>query len=92
MTSRRGVAGPTYVVTGSASGIGAATASVLCERGRAEVIGCDLDNAEVHANLPTPNGRRSLVNQEISSVRSMRYWRSWAAGKPFCWSRVTVVR
>jgi NAD(P)-dependent dehydrogenase (short-subunit alcohol dehydrogenase family) len=56
MTGRR------YVVTGSASGIGAATAAILRDRG-AEVIGCDLDGADVVADLSTPAGRRSLVEQ-----------------------------
>jgi NAD(P)-dependent dehydrogenase (short-subunit alcohol dehydrogenase family) len=54
--------GRTYVVTGSASGIGAATAALLRARG-AEVIGCDLDDAEVRADLSTPDGRRSLIDQ-----------------------------
>ncbi|WP_233434194.1 SDR family oxidoreductase [Nocardia yamanashiensis] len=57
-----GAAGRTYVVTGSASGIGAATAALLRARG-AKVIGCDLENAEVCADLSTPEGRRSLVDQ-----------------------------
>ncbi|RJO73340.1 SDR family oxidoreductase [Nocardia panacis] len=57
-----GVAGRKYVVTGSASGIGAATAKILRERG-AEVIGCDLDEAEIQADLSTPEGRQSLVDQ-----------------------------
>lgn len=52
----------TYVVTGSASGIGAATTAMLRERG-ATVIGCDLDDAEIRADLSTPAGRRSLVDQ-----------------------------
>lgn len=56
MTGRR------YVVTGSASGIGAATTSVLREQG-AEVIGCDLDDADVVVDLSTAAGRRSLVDQ-----------------------------
>ncbi|MEJ3652990.1 SDR family oxidoreductase [Actinomycetes bacterium KLBMP 9759] len=56
MTGRR------YVVTGSASGIGAATASILRDQG-ATVIGCDLDDADVVADLSTPAGRRSLVDQ-----------------------------
>lgn len=56
------VAGRTYVVTGSASGIGAATARMLRERG-AEVIGCDLDEADIQADLSTPEGRQSLVDQ-----------------------------
>lgn len=56
MTGRR------YVVTGSASGIGAATASILRDGG-ATVIGCDLNDAEVIADLSTPVGRRSMVDQ-----------------------------
>ncbi|MET8862708.1 SDR family oxidoreductase [Nonomuraea sp. NPDC004580] len=55
-------AGRTYVVTGSASGIGAATAALLRERG-ATVVGCDLDGADVRADLSAPEGRRSLVEQ-----------------------------
>jgi NAD(P)-dependent dehydrogenase (short-subunit alcohol dehydrogenase family) len=57
-----GVAGRTYVVTGSASGIGAATAALLRERG-AEVIGCDLGEADIQADLSTPAGRQALVDQ-----------------------------
>ncbi|WP_433578270.1 SDR family oxidoreductase [Nocardia brasiliensis] len=57
-----GFAGRRYVVTGSASGIGAATAALLRERD-AIVIGCDLDNAEIQADLSTPAGRRSLIEQ-----------------------------
>ena len=55
-------AGRTYVVTGSASGIGAATAALLRRRG-GTVIGCDLAGADVQADLSTPQGRRSLVEQ-----------------------------
>ncbi|MFI5715653.1 SDR family oxidoreductase [Nocardia sp. NPDC051750] len=62
MASYPGISGRTYVVTGSASGIGAATAAMLRERG-AKVIGCDLDDAEIRADLSTPEGRRSLVDQ-----------------------------
>lgn len=51
-----------YVVTGSASGIGAATASILREHG-ATVLGCDLSDADVIADLSTPAGRRTLVDQ-----------------------------
>lgn len=46
----------TYVVTGSASGIGAATAELLRSRGE-RVIGVDLQDAEVEADLSTPAGR-----------------------------------
>lgn len=62
MVVHTGFAGRTYVVTGSASGIGAATAVLLRERG-ATVIGCDLEDAEIHADLSTPEGRGSLVAQ-----------------------------
>ncbi|MEU1986095.1 SDR family oxidoreductase [Nocardia sp. NPDC019395] len=62
MMSFPGVAGRTYVVTGSASGIGAATTALLRARG-ATVIGCDLDEADIRADLSTPAGRQSLVDQ-----------------------------
>ncbi|HKM98917.1 MAG TPA: SDR family oxidoreductase [Candidatus Binataceae bacterium] len=51
----------TYVVTGAASGIGAATAHYLRERG-GRVIACDLHNADVIANLATIEGRAQLVD------------------------------
>ncbi|ONM46393.1 SDR family oxidoreductase [Nocardia donostiensis] len=57
-----GTAGRTYVVTGSASGIGAATAKMLRERG-AKVIGCDLGDADIQADVSTPEGRQLLVDQ-----------------------------
>jgi len=50
----------TYVVTGAASGIGAATTSYLRERG-GRVITCDLHHAEVTADLTTKAGRAELV-------------------------------
>ncbi len=50
----------TYVVTGSASGIGAATARYLAERG-GRVIGCDLHDADVIADLTTARGRAALI-------------------------------
>ncbi len=50
-----------YVVTGAASGIGAATASYLRERG-GRVIGTDLRDADVIANLATREGRAELVD------------------------------
>jgi NAD(P)-dependent dehydrogenase (short-subunit alcohol dehydrogenase family) len=46
----------TYVVTGAASGIGATTARLLTERGE-RVIGIDLRNADIEADLSTPAGR-----------------------------------
>ena len=51
----------TYVVTGAASGIGAATTRYLRERG-ARVIACDLHDADVIANLATIEGRAQLVD------------------------------
>jgi NAD(P)-dependent dehydrogenase (short-subunit alcohol dehydrogenase family) len=51
----------TVVVTGAASGIGAATASLLRERG-VRVIGSDLHDAEVIADLATAAGRTAFVD------------------------------
>lgn len=50
----------TYLVTGSASGIGAATAALLRERGH-RVIGVDVHDAEVVADLSTADGREAMV-------------------------------
>jgi NAD(P)-dependent dehydrogenase (short-subunit alcohol dehydrogenase family) len=50
----------TYVVTGSASGIGAATRRRLVERG-ARVIGVDVRDADVIAELGTTAGRDEMV-------------------------------
>lgn len=50
----------TYVVTGAASGIGAATATRLAQTG-ARVIRCDLHDADVTADLTTPTGREELI-------------------------------
>ncbi|MEO6826145.1 MAG: SDR family oxidoreductase [Microbacteriaceae bacterium] len=52
----------TYVVTGSASGIGQATRELLLERGE-KVIGVDIHDADVIADLSTPSGRRELVSR-----------------------------
>jgi NAD(P)-dependent dehydrogenase (short-subunit alcohol dehydrogenase family) len=49
----------TYVVTGAASGIGAATAHHLRQCG-GRVIGADLRDAEVSADLATADGRAAL--------------------------------
>jgi NAD(P)-dependent dehydrogenase (short-subunit alcohol dehydrogenase family) len=48
------------VVTGSASGIGAATASLLRRQGF-RVIGSDLHDADVVADLTTTDGRTALI-------------------------------
>lgn len=50
----------TYVITGSASGIGATTAETLRTRGE-KVIGIDLRNADIEADLSTPDGRASAA-------------------------------
>ena len=51
----------TYAVTGAASGIGAATARHLQEKG-GRVIACDLHNADVVGDLATSEGRAALVD------------------------------
>lgn len=50
----------TYVVTGGASGIGAATTALLRSRGH-QVITVDLHDADVEADLSKPEGRRHAV-------------------------------
>lgn len=50
----------TYLVTGSASGIGASAVEILRSRGET-VIGLDLHDAEITADLSTPAGRAEAV-------------------------------
>jgi NAD(P)-dependent dehydrogenase (short-subunit alcohol dehydrogenase family) len=57
-----GVPMAVYAVTGSASGIGAATRARL-ERAGHRVIGVDLDGAEVSADLGTSAGRQAGIAQ-----------------------------
>lgn len=52
----------TYLITGSASGIGAATAALLTEQGH-RVIGVDVHDADIVADLTTHEGRETLVAQ-----------------------------
>lgn len=52
----------TFVVSGSASGMGAATAGMLVDAGH-RVIGVDVRDADVVADLSTPNGRATAVTQ-----------------------------
>jgi len=51
----------TIVVTGSASGIGAATTRLL-RAGGDRVIGVDLAGADIDADLATPEGRAAMVD------------------------------
>lgn len=55
-----------YMVTGSASGMGRSTAEQLRWEGH-RVIGVDLHHAEVNADLSTPEGRESAVEQVLAS-------------------------
>ena len=58
------------IVTGSASGIGAA----VCDSLRAEghrIIGIDLRNAEVEADLSTPAGRAKAVEQATAAAEGV---------------------
>ena len=50
----------TYVITGGASGIGAAIKEQLQANGN-EVLVVDLKDADINANLATPEGRRDAV-------------------------------
>jgi NAD(P)-dependent dehydrogenase (short-subunit alcohol dehydrogenase family) len=52
----------TALVTGSASGIGKATAATLADRGYT-VIGADLHDADITADLSTGEGRAALVEE-----------------------------
>ena len=54
----------TIVVSGSASGMGAATVRRLTDDGN-RVIGVDLHEAEVVADLGTERGRRSAIDQVV---------------------------
>ncbi|WP_345469067.1 SDR family oxidoreductase [Actinoallomurus oryzae] len=59
--------GRRVVVTGAASGIGAATAGLLRRRGD-EVIGVDLHDAEVVADLSTPEGRQAAATAALRAA------------------------
>ena len=54
----------TYVVTGSASGIAAATSRLLTAAGH-RVIGVDLKNAEIEVDLSTPQGRQEAARRSV---------------------------
>jgi 3alpha-hydroxysteroid 3-dehydrogenase len=53
---------PNAVVTGAASGLGAAISARLTTDGW-EVVGVDLQRADIEADLATPEGRESMVAQ-----------------------------
>lgn len=57
----------TIIVTGAASGIGAATAALLQERGDT-VVGVDLRGATVEADLSTPDGRRAGAEAAVAAA------------------------
>lgn len=57
----------TYVVTGASSGIGAATAELIRERGF-RVISVDLRDADVNADLSTVDGRQRAITQTLELV------------------------
>ena len=54
----------TYVVTGTASGIAAATAKILTERDN-KVIGIDIHDADIVADLSTKQGRLDAASKAI---------------------------
>ncbi|MBF4998326.1 SDR family oxidoreductase [Nocardia sp. BSTN01] len=56
-----------YVVTGAASGMGRAAAEKLRERGHT-VVGVDLRDAQVVADLSTPAGRRTAIDSVLAQV------------------------
>ncbi|MFE3543776.1 SDR family oxidoreductase [Nocardia sp. NPDC059177] len=55
-----------YVVTGSASGMGQAVVAILREQGHT-VLGVDLRDAEIIADLATPAGRRTALSEVLAA-------------------------
>lgn len=55
----------TTLITGSASGIGAATREALLAAGHS-VIGVDLRNADIHGDLSTFAGRQAIIAQALA--------------------------
>ncbi len=56
---------PTTLITGSASGIGAATAQALAAAGHT-VIGVDLRNADITGDLSSAQGRQAIIAQALA--------------------------
>lgn len=69
----------TYLVTGSASGMGAASAAALRNEGH-RVIGVDLRDAEVIADLSTPDGRRAAITAVLEECGGVLNGAVLAAG------------
>lgn len=69
----------TYAVTGSASGMGHAAAERLRAAGHT-VIGVDLRDADVIADLSTPDGRRSAIADVLAAAGSNLDGAVFAAG------------
>ena len=57
----------TFAVTGSASGMGAASAALLRDAGHT-VIGVDLHDADIVADLGTDEGRRTAVQEILAAA------------------------
>lgn len=68
-----------YAVTGSASGMGAATVARLRAQGHT-VIGVDIMDAEVVADLATPAGRRTAAEQVLERCQGVLDGAVMAAG------------
>ena len=57
-----------YAVTGSASGMGLKVAQRLCDAGHT-VIGVDLKQADIVADLSTAEGRRAAIDRVLAASR-----------------------
>lgn len=66
-TASAGTTARTYVVTGAASGIGAATTALLRSRGH-RVVGVDLRGSDIDADLSNEAGRGSLADAVREAV------------------------